>query len=229
MPTHYRRAFAVYRRPGGGLATAAFVCLGLLAASPALTAQTAADQIISNYIGAVDNLANRLRGMSDADRAQREALELPRLIDNLNPLVAQMKTVYGNPASQPALQMNADRLNIAQTRLQQQQSRVLTGDCALIASATSLNTNAPIRVDFVNMTRERIHIYWFRGLNDRISHGTLEPATTKPVNTYVTHSWVMTNAAGACLNLFQLTSAGTYNINGSLAPTLGPFLAKLAK
>ena len=41
MPTQYSRAFAANRRLGGDVATAAFACLGLLAANPALTAQSA--------------------------------------------------------------------------------------------------------------------------------------------------------------------------------------------
>ena len=228
MPTHYSRAFAANRRLGRSVATAAFACLALLAASPALTAQTP-DTIIVSYIGALQELHDRLRDMSDADRAQRNANELPPLIDKLNPLVFQMKALYGNPASQQALQSNADRLNIAQTRLQQQQSRLLTGDCGLAASAQSLNSNTPLRVTFVNTTREAATLYWVKGPNDHWVGPTIQPGQNHVQDTFVTHPWVAKTAAGVCMNFFQPTSATTYPITGSLAPTLGPFLANIVK
>jgi hypothetical protein len=219
MSTHSSRAFT------------ALACLALLGASPALTAQTAADQIIGNYIGAVDNLANRLRGMSDADRAQREALELPPLIDKLNPLVAQMKAVYGNPASQQALQLHADRLNTAQTRLQQQQSRVLTGDCNPNKLIESSPDTTPIRVTFQNRTREVVTLASREGVGivTMSSKATLQPNASFTADTFAMHPWMASPAIGSCLNYFRPASAGTYIISGSLAPTLGPFLANIAK
>ncbi len=233
MTTQHLRSPAASRRPGRGLATAAFACLGLLAASPALTAQTTADAVIVSYIGAVDELAYRLRGMSDADRAQRGAPELPPLIDKLNPLVFKMKALYGNPASQQALQLHADHLNTAQTRLQQQQSRVLTGDCNPNILVGLSPDTTPIRVTFQNRTRAVVTLTSAQsigGIAVLSPKATLQPNASFTADTFAMHDWMASPAiGGSCLNYFRPASAGTYIVSGSLAPTLGPFLANIAK
>ena len=222
------------RRPFTSMkARTALACAALALTSSRLTAQLTqqqTDDIISRYLDATTRLTASLGNIRDADMAQRTALDLEPLIEKLNPLVQQMKSVYGSAASQSSLQRSSEQVTRAQNDLQREQVRLLTGNCALAATAKSLNANTAIQVTFINNTQKPLTLYWV-GYDGKIpaTGGTLQPGQSYTGNTFVTHPFLVNDPSGACFSLLLPDRSGNLPIVGSLAPTLGSFLAKIAK
>ena len=184
-------------------------CLGLLLSGTPARAQTP-DATIKSYIGAANGLTTKLVQMVDADSAQRTAPDLIPAIDALNPLAAQVKALYGVAANQSALQANATPMNDAQTKLMQEQSLLLTGNCSQEGTIKSLNSTTPIQVTFANHTPAPVALFCVD------YNGKRSPATTVAANatwtaggTYATHVWLAADATGKCMLIVQPAATST--------------------
>lgn len=214
-------------------ALAAITCTALALTSSPLWAeltQQQTDDIIRRYVMAARALTSALGNIRDADRAQRTAIELEPLIETLNPLVQQMKSVYGNAASQTLLKDRSEELTRVQADLQREQVRLLTADCALAPTARSLNSNTPVQIKLINRTQKPITFHWvnYQGQSSPAS-GPIQPGQFHPGNSFASHVFTATDSAGGCVGLVQISRAGSYEFVGSLAPTVGAFLAKLVR
>jgi hypothetical protein len=82
-----------------------------------------------------------------------------------------------------------------------------------IQSSGSTNT----MIEFANGTGASASVYWLDGQGKRVLYKTLGPFEGYIQPTFATDSWVVTNAAGQCINIFSATS----NLGHAIA-TKGP-------
>jgi hypothetical protein len=76
------------------------------------------------------------------------------------------------------------------------------GYCPREFDYRSTNTDQPVRVQFTNSTNGHIKIYWLDPEGQRILYNILKKGESHLYRTYVTHPWVITTGAGACLRLY---------------------------
>jgi hypothetical protein len=205
-----------------------FACLGLLLNAASSQAQNA-DATIQSYIAAANNLSAKLAQIVDADSAQRNAPYLPAPINSLNPLVAQIKALYGVPSSAPALQAHATALTTAQTKLAQEQKRLLTGNCDQEGTITSLNSNDSIQLAFTNRSSVPVQLFWIDYSGKRVWYLDVGVNESSSIYSYATHPWLAADKSGKCMLIVQPAQTTDIIISPVLAPTVASYLAKIAK
>jgi hypothetical protein len=203
-------------------------CLGLLLTTTSTRAQIG-DPMIKDYIAAANSLTGTLAQMTDADKAQRNAPNLIGPIALLNARLTQLKTLYSIPGSAPALEANAAALTTAQTRLAGEQKRLLTGYCDQEGTITSLSFNDAIQVTFANRSSVPVQLFWIDYNGNRVPYEKIGVNQDHIGSTYATHPWLVADEKGRCLLVVQPMESTQITINPILAPTVAPFLAKIAK
>jgi len=68
------------------------------------------------------------------------------------------------------------------------------------------NSNVPTTIRFANKTDQELHIFWLDSDGKRHAYGTIPPHGRSAQNTFATHVWVVTDAAGKALALFTATA-----------------------
>jgi hypothetical protein len=202
--------------------------IAMLLGATCVRAQTVSD-LIRNYIAAMTGVTNILTRMTDPDSAQRNAPDLIPAINTLNPLTAQVKALYGVSANQTILQNNAAAISDAQTKLGREQSRLLTGDCSLEGTVKSLNSNTPLNLVFTNRGSSPLQVFWLDYSGNRYRFGTMDPGASFYLNTFATHPWLFADQSGNCQRIIVSTASGSIDVSPILAPTVGWYLAKIAK
>ena len=79
-------------------------------------------------------------------------------------------------------------------------------DCGLETSLRSEKFDRPTRVEFINKLQIVIQLFWLNYEGQRVFYNSLPPGKSYVQQTYVTHPWVATNAAGGCLSIYQPSS-----------------------
>jgi hypothetical protein len=81
------------------------------------------------------------------------------------------------------------------------------------------NSGSSTTIEFINATTETVHVSWLDYSGNRVLYNTLAPWQAYPQGTYVTHPWVVTDAAGQCLVIFVPTSAPSGAWSALVIPT----------
>jgi hypothetical protein len=76
------------------------------------------------------------------------------------------------------------------------------------AAVPSIVSAIPIPIEFVNVSSQPRLLYWIDFGGVHRPYGVLQPGQSGSLTTFVTHSWVITDASGACLATLVVTSGG---------------------
>jgi hypothetical protein len=79
--------------------------------------------------------------------------------------------------------------------------------CADEAALRSIDEKTLTEVTFFNQSPKMIRTYWLDHEGNRKFGSEIRPGDSFVQQTYVTHPWVVTNAAKACLAIFQPEAA----------------------
>ena len=74
--------------------------------------------------------------------------------------------------------------------------------CAAESGLRSGNSKQPGSVTFINNTGGKVQTYWLNYQGKRVHYTDLDPGQSHTQHTFVTNSWVVTNASGQCLAVF---------------------------
>ncbi len=75
--------------------------------------------------------------------------------------------------------------------------------CSLEGKIRSINGDTVTSIQFVNNSSSTVKVYWLDYSGGRVLYnGSLQGNTSYVQQTYLTHPWVITNAAGFCQNIF---------------------------
>jgi hypothetical protein len=208
---------------------AAAVITGLI---PAYGQQGDAD--VKAYLIAMDNLTAKLAAIVDADTAQSNAPDLLPFIDAVNRAAAPLKAFYAgsfrsDPSYTAAMAANAAAISDAQSALAKQTSRLLTGNCDLRGNIKSAVSSSSLPVTFLNRSFVLVQLYWIDTTGKLILYGRLRSNEQQFITTLKGHVWIATDQSGACVAIMQPTQSGYVSISEVLAPSLGPYLSKIAK
>jgi hypothetical protein len=75
-------------------------------------------------------------------------------------------------------------------------------DCRDESALRSSEYDTPTRVEFVNDTTAERRTYWIDYGGKRVLYATLAPGESYEQQTYVTHPWVLTDAAELCVGIY---------------------------
>jgi hypothetical protein len=72
----------------------------------------------------------------------------------------------------------------------------------------SINSNKPSAIKFVNLTNQTIRVHWLDFNGKRVFYNSLSPGQSYIQNTFLAHSWVVTDISGNLIRLY-VTDAET--------------------
>jgi len=75
--------------------------------------------------------------------------------------------------------------------------------CAEERNLRSLATSTPTSIVFTNRGDKPIRLYWISHQGKRVLYATLERSQVVSFQTYMTHPWVVTNAADECQAIYM--------------------------
>jgi hypothetical protein len=75
--------------------------------------------------------------------------------------------------------------------------------CQTESQLRSINADVATQINFVNNTNSVVKIFWINYQGQRQFIQDLQPGQSVNKSTYVTHPWVVTDAQGTCLGVFQ--------------------------
>lgn len=83
----------------------------------------------------------------------------------------------------------------------------LFNGCTNLGGLRSPKSTQPATINFLNRTKGNINIIWidFNGAQKLFS--TLAPNQNFNVNTFIGHSWLITNSSGGCLGAFRTSQS----------------------
>ena len=71
---------------------------------------------------------------------------------------------------------------------------------AFVLGATAIaGIDDVVPVHFVNASKEPRRLYWVDFSGTRQPYGVLQPGQRAPLQTYVTHAWMVTDASDRCM------------------------------
>jgi VHL beta domain/Family of unknown function (DUF6152) len=76
----------------------------------------------------------------------------------------------------------------------------------------SAESRTAVPVEFVNSSSQLRKLYWMDFSGTRKLYGTLQPGQRAPMQTYVTHSWIVTDSSDRCLGTIAIASAARLEI-----------------
>jgi VHL beta domain/Gram-negative bacterial TonB protein C-terminal len=79
-------------------------------------------------------------------------------------------------------------------------------------AVASIVSAAPVSVAFVNVSSQPRLLFWIDFAGNRQPYGVLQPGQSGVLTSFVTHSWLVTDAAGACLGSLVLSGGGRFAI-----------------
>jgi VHL beta domain len=79
-------------------------------------------------------------------------------------------------------------------------------------AAASIVSATPVTIAFVNVSNQPRLLFWIDFAGNRQSYGVLQPGQSGVLTSFVTHSWLVTDAAGACLGTLVLSGGGKFAI-----------------
>ena len=82
--------------------------------------------------------------------------------------------------------------------------------CAL--NVKSKNSNAPVRVTFVNKSGAFRGVMWADFNGKLVPYANLQPGQSYTVNTFATHPWIFTDGPGNCVEMW-VARAGVSKFN----------------
>ena len=65
--------------------------------------------------------------------------------------------------------------------------------------------DTPTTIQFVNNSNQPVSIYWIDYSGKRVLYAVLQPGQSYVQDTWLSHPWVATNAAGGCLDVFTVS------------------------
>jgi hypothetical protein len=74
--------------------------------------------------------------------------------------------------------------------------------CDAAESTRSRSSTESTAINFENKTADVVRIYWLNFRGERVQFASLGPGKTLRQETYTTHPWLVTDAAGDCLGLY---------------------------
>ena len=74
--------------------------------------------------------------------------------------------------------------------------------CSLESGLRSINGTVSTSIEFLNRTSESVTVYWLNYQGTRVFYNTLDAGQSYVQQTYLTHPWVVIDAAGACLGIW---------------------------
>ena len=72
--------------------------------------------------------------------------------------------------------------------------------------ARSLESVSAVSVEFVNASTQARKLYWLDFSGARQLAGVMQPGQRVPMRTYVSHSWLVTDASDTCLGMLVITT-----------------------
>jgi hypothetical protein len=85
--------------------------------------------------------------------------------------------------------------------------------CSLEGTASSVNSNSPVDVTFVNGTGQIVTVYWLDYSGQRVLYNTVAPGGSYVQPTFVTHPWILIGGDNTCYGIFlPLSTGGTATV-----------------
>jgi hypothetical protein len=71
----------------------------------------------------------------------------------------------------------------------------------------SIVSAVPVPIEFVNVSSQPRRLYWIDFTGSRQPYGVLQPGQSGFITSFVTHSWIVTDLADACLGTVVITGS----------------------
>jgi hypothetical protein len=69
-----------------------------------------------------------------------------------------------------------------------------------------------VAVEFVNTSKQPRTLIWFDFAGAKIVAGVLQPGQRAPMQTYLTHAWMIADGSDRCMGALVISKAGSIEI-----------------